>query len=231
MSRKFQCRAIPSTWVEKNGRRLDCGPYTSGAVEAKELLGKHPNNPMKELTTGYKGGIFSGSRLPRIYVDDPAEGVPFLGSTDILDADLSNISLLSKKQVERNPVLVLDEGWTLITRSGTIGRTAYGRPDMKGMAGSEHFIRVAPDTNKIKPGYLYAYLSGRFGMPIILSGTYGSIVTHLEPHQLADLPVPRLGEAENQAHDLVQYAADLRVEAAELLRTAGRNLLNEQFGP
>lgn len=40
MSRKFQCRAVPSSWLENNGRRLDCGPYMSGAIEAKELLKK-----------------------------------------------------------------------------------------------------------------------------------------------------------------------------------------------
>lgn len=229
MSRKFQCRAIPSTWLENNGRRLDCGPYMSGAVEAKELLKKHPNEPLKNLTTGHNGGIFNGPRFPRIYVDDPAKGIPFLGSTDILDADLSFVSLLSKKQVEGNPALVLDEGWTLITCSGTIGRMAYARSDMKGMSGSQHFMRVVPDSEKIKPGYLYAYLSSRFGVPIVVSGTYGAIIQHIEPQHIADLPVPRLGAAEEQAHDLVQSAADLRVEASELLETAGR-MVNEQFG-
>ncbi|MGI6459889.1 MAG: methylation-associated defense system restriction endonuclease subunit S MAD5 [Candidatus Hydrogenedentales bacterium] len=229
MSRKFQCRAIPSTWLENNGRRLDCGPYMSGAVEAKELLKNHPNEPLKNLTTGHNGGIFNGPRFPRIYVDDPAKGIPFLGSTDILDADLSFVSLLSKKQVEGNPALVLDEGWTLITCSGTIGRMAYARSDMKGMSGSQHFMRVAADPEKIKPGYLYAYLSSRFGVPIVVSGTYGAIIQHIEPQHIADLPVPRLGAAEEQAHDLIQSSANLRVEAAVLLETAGR-MVNEQFG-
>lgn len=229
MSRKFQCRAIPSTWLENNGRRLDCGPYMSGAVEAKELLKRHKTEVLSNLTAGHNGGIFNGPRFPRVYVDDPMNGVPFLGSTDILDADLSHVSLLSKKQVEGNPALVLDEGWTLITCSGTIGRMAYARPDMKGMAGSQHFMRVAPDTTKIAPGYLYAYLSSRFGVPIVVSGTYGAIIQHIEPQHIADLPVPRLGAVEDQAHELIQGAADLRVEAAELLKTAGQ-MVNSQFG-
>ena len=229
MSRKFQCRAIPSTWLENNGRRLDCGPYMSGAVEAKELLKRHENEALKSLTAGHNGGIFNGPRFPRVYVDDPTNGVPFLGSTDILDADLSNVSLLSKKQVEGNPALVLDEGWTLITCSGTIGRMAYARSDMKGMAGSQHFMRVAPDITKITPGYLYAYLSSRFGVPIVVSGTYGAIIQHIEPQHIADLPVPRLGNIEGQANELVQRAAELRVEATDLLKTAGL-MVNGQFG-
>ena len=63
MSRKFQWKTIPSTWVENNGRRLDCGPYMSGAVEAKKLLEKHPNEPLKDLTTGHNGGIFNAPGL------------------------------------------------------------------------------------------------------------------------------------------------------------------------
>jgi type I restriction enzyme, S subunit len=217
MNRKFQIKSVPSTWLGKNGRRLDCGPYMSGAIEAKELLKKHPNIPLRDLTIGHNGGIFNGPRFPRVYVEDSENGVPFLGSTDILDADLSFVSLLSKKQVKRNPALVLYEGWTLITCSGTIGRMAYSRSDMKGMAGSQHFMRVVPDTEKIRPGYLYAYLSSRFGVPIVVSGTYGAIIQHIEPHHLSDLPVPRLGEVEDQANDLIQSAADLRVEAGEII--------------
>ena len=41
MSRKFQFKAVPNTWLEQNDHRLDCGPYMSGAIEAKELLKKY----------------------------------------------------------------------------------------------------------------------------------------------------------------------------------------------
>jgi type I restriction enzyme S subunit len=201
----------------------------SGAVEARELLKRHKTEPLKTLTAERNGGIFNGPRFPRVYVDGPAHGVPFLGSTDILDADLSNVSFLSKKQVDGNPALVIDEGWTLITCSGTIGRMAYARPDMKGMAGSQHFMRVAPDERKITSGYLYAYLSSRFGVPIIVSGTYGAIIQHIEPHHIADLPVPRLNTVENQAHALVQEAAGKRVEASRLIKDAILDL-SDQLG-
>jgi type I restriction enzyme, S subunit len=224
MSRKFQCKVIPSTWLDNNGRRLDCGPYLSGAVEAKERLKRHRTEPLRKLTGGHDGGIFNGPRFPRIYVHNPTNGVPFLGSTDILDADLSFVSLLSKKQVEKNPALVLDEGWTLITCSGTIGRMAYARSDMKGMAGSQDFMRVVPDVEKINPGYLYAYLSSRFGVPLIVSGTYGAIIQHIEPHHIAGLSVPRLGDIEDQAHDLIQKAAELRTEASSLIKESIRRM-------
>lgn len=219
---------VMSSWMENNGRRLDCNPYLSGAFEAKVILEKLPTKkqPLCEITKGGMKGIFNGPRFSRNYVEDPEYGVPFLGSTDILAADLSNLTLLSKKQVASHPELLINEGWTLITCSGTIGRMVYSRSDMKGMAGSQHFMRVIPDPDKILPGYLYAYLSSSFGVPIIISGTYGAIIQHIEPHHIADLPVPRLSKKiEEKAHYLVDQSAINRVLASKLLAEASKDII------
>ena len=219
----MKAKAIPSGWLERDGRRLDCGPYMSGALEAKVLLERlrARKDPLKDVTANGIAGIFNGPRFARSYVDDPANGVPFLGSTDILNADLTNLALLSQKQVAANPRLIVRARWTLITCSGTIGRMAYARPDMDGMAGSQHFMRVVPDTKKILPGYLYSYLTSKFGVPIVVGGTYGAIIQHIEPEHIANLPVPRLGRRiETEAHELVDEAAGLRDDAANSRRKA-----------
>ncbi|MBK8463951.1 MAG: restriction endonuclease subunit S [Nigerium sp.] len=210
MTRRFQIKTVPSHLLDKAGRRLDCGPYMSGVLEAMERLARLPNEPLSRVTTG----IFHAGRESRQWVESPDHGVPFLGSTDILAADLTRLPYLAKKQVLSNPSFILQEGYTLITRSGTIGRMAYCRSDMDGMACSEHAMRVVPDREAILPGYLYAFLSGRFGVPLVVSGTYGSIVQSIEPEHIAGLPVPRLGEVEQRAHDLVQHAARNRVKAS-----------------
>jgi type I restriction enzyme, S subunit len=219
---------VMASLMEENGRRLDCNPYLSGGFEARVLLKKldAEKQPLKDLTAGGLKGIFNGPRFPRHYVQDPAHGVPFLGSTDILAADLSGLPMISKKQVKARPELVIDQDWTLITCSGTIGRMVYSRADMKGMAGSQHFMRIVADRTKILPGYLYAYLSSRFGVALIVSGTYGSIIQHLEPSHIADLPVPRLGDAlEQKIHDLITEAALNRVEASKLLAEASQDFI------
>lgn len=216
-------KVIQRSWMDINGLRLDSGPYLSGAFDARVALERLQveKEPLHKVTLGGMKGIYNGPRFPRIYVDDPAYGVPFLGSTDILAADLTNLSLLSKKQVADYPELVIGEGWTLITCSGTIGRMAYSRPDMKGLAGSQHFMRVIPNQERILPGYLYAYLSSPYGVPLIISGTYGAVIQHIEPQHIADLPVPRLGEAiERQAHELVNEAAQLRTDYQQQIEQA-----------
>ena len=227
MSRKFQVKTVPISWVEHNGRRLDCNPYMSGAIEAKEIVNKLSVNkqPLSQLTED----IINAGRIPRNWVLEEEHGIPFLSSTDILQADIDNIRLIAKSAARVNPKLIIKRNTTLITRSGSIGRLAYARSEMDQMACTEDVLRVIPDENVIKPGYLYAYLGSCFGIPMVISGTYGAIIQHIEPAHIADLPVPRLDEVEDQAHELVQKAADLRVEATNLLKQA-RTKVNEAFG-
>jgi type I restriction enzyme, S subunit len=210
-------RVVRSSWLEESGRRLDCNPYMTGALEARDTL-KRLSAPKASLGS-LCSGIFHAGREGRLWVNDERFGVPFLSSSDILDADLEGLPLIAKRQVIRNPLFTLGSDWTLITRSGTIGRMAYVRPDMVGMACSEHVLRVVPDVAAVQPGFLYAFLSSRFGVPLVVSGTYGAIIQHIEPEHIADLPIPRLGsDLELKAHSLVVQAAKYRAEASELLR-------------
>ena len=105
---------------------------------------------------------------------------------------------------------------------------AYARSDMEGMWSSQHVLKVVPDRSKILPGYLYAYLSSKFGVPMITSGTYGAIIQHIEPHHIAQLPVPRLHiNAENEIHNLVDKAATYRSRSSDVLNLAVESLAEE----
>ncbi|MGH7172553.1 MAG: methylation-associated defense system restriction endonuclease subunit S MAD5 [Gemmataceae bacterium] len=219
----MKIKAVPFSWITRWGLRLDCGPYMSGAVDARiKMESPHlRSQPLIDVTKG----IFHAGRESRMWVTDPKHGVPFLSSSDILKADHTDLSLLSRKQVQRNPGFLIQKGSTLITRSGTIGRMVYVRSNMDGMACSEHAMRVVPDERKIPPGYLHAFLRCRFGVPMVIGGTYGSIIQSIEPQHIADLPVPRSGDAiERKAHELVEKAAYNRSRAAELRRESRTHL-------
>jgi len=228
MSRKFQIKTVPSSWIEYNGRRLDCGPYMSGAMEARDLLGKlnARKDRLQDLTEGGISGIINAGRITRLWVDSSEHGYKFLSSTDITQSDLRTVPYIAKSVGNQNRQLLIEDGYTLITRSGSIGNMAYSRKDMKGMACTEDVLRVIPDRNLVPPGYIYAYLCTKFGVPLVISGTYGSIITHLEPHHISDLPVPRLGSVELIAHDWIQKSADLRTEANRELEAASTRYLS-----
>jgi len=214
----MRVKTVPSDWIRREGRRMDCNPYMSGALEMKVLLEGLPvrKDSLRSLTGGMSGLVNPG-RIKRIWVDGAEFGRPFLSSTDILQADLSRLRFISDRAVAENPKLVIREGWTLITRAGTIGRMAYAREDMDGMACTEDVLRVIPASGAVPPGYLYAYLSSKFGVPLVVSGTYGAIIQHIEPHHVADLPVPRLGDAvELAAHKCIQEASAGRADAARI---------------
>ncbi len=219
----MRVKEVPSRLLLRNGRRFDTKPYMSGALEARYQLERLAcrKDPLQTLTAGGSAGIVNAGRVRRLWVDDPRHGLPFMSSSDILNADLSNLPHIARQVIDAYPQLIIRKGWTLITRSGTIGQMAYARPNMDGMACSEHVMRVIPDPERVPPGYLYAFLSSKYGVPIVVSGTYGSIIQSIEPHHIADLPVPRVDdEIEQEVHRLVQRAAELRTNAAELRQQA-----------
>lgn len=228
----MKVKTIPSAWMRRDGRRFDCGPYMSGALEAKIRLEELAcrKDRLADVCDGGIAGLVNAGRITRQWAADSVHGVPFLTSTSILQADLSDLRFISHRAVRENPKLIIRAGYTLITRAGTIGRMSYARPDMDGLACTEDVLRVIPDDRRVRPGYLYAFLSSKFGVPLVTSGTYGAIIQHIEPVHIADLPVPRLGDdVEGEAHRLIDGAATARTRAA-LLKREARNLLLTHLG-
>ncbi len=218
-------RPVTLDWINRYGDRFDASTYLSGSVEAEMALDRIEAEkvPLQSLTKGYDGGIYNGPQFTRVYVQDPAYGVPFMTASPMLLADLTSLPLLSRDDAHSSKLrhLELEPGMTLISCSGTVGRTVYARTDMTGIWGSQDVLKVVPDTSRVQPGYLFAFLSSRFGAPMVTSGAYGSMIRHLEPNHIADLPVPRLGDlVEGEAHRLVQTAADLRARYQALLTEA-----------
>jgi type I restriction enzyme S subunit len=214
-------------WLTEQGLRLDAAPYLSGAFAARQLLKRLPvdKDPLADLTKGHNGGIFNGPKFSRVYVNDPEIGVPFLGSTDMMEADLTHLPLLSHEVANKFPYLDIQPGMTLISCSGTIGRMSYVRTDMRGIWSSQHVMKVQPNPDRVPSGYLNTFLRSRFGIPMITSQAYGAIIQHIEPHHIASLPVPRFApEVEQSIHELVEEAARLRAEFQAGLEAATTDL-------
>ncbi len=219
----MRLKSIPSSWIDKNGYRFDCNPYMSGGIEAKVLLDslECEIEALSHLTKGGAKGIYHAGREKRHWVTSKEFGIPFLGSTDIFKADLSGLPLMSKKQVARNKAFTIEEGWTLITRTGTTGRMVFSGSNLSGMACSEHVMRVIPDEARVDSGYMYTFLKSRYGVPLVVAGTYGSIIQSIEPEHIASLPVPRIGVSlEAEIGNLIRSSVRFRQEAEDLLAGA-----------
>jgi type I restriction enzyme, S subunit len=208
----------PRRWLREEGSRLDASCFSSGGLEARDRIKEACDwRPLAALAQ-----LFVGSRFARTYVTDRERGVPYLTGSEMLLADLVGLPLLSRARTRQLADLEVGRCWTLISCSGTIGRTVYVRGDMAGMALTHDVIRAVPNEERVEPGYLFAFLSSASGQAMIQQRTYGSVVQHIEPHHIADLPVPLPDEdMRGRIHALVEGAGTARTEAAELLGEVG----------
>ncbi len=121
----------------------------------------------------------------------------------------------------------VQQGWILITRSGTVGRCVIVGKRLATFAITDDAIRVR--AKNVPCGYLYAYLSSWIGQALISKDQYGSAIKHLEPHHLAGVPVPLLPEEiQAEIHAKIMRAYALRDEANALLDEADE-LLHEKL--
>ena len=234
----MKIKLIPNKWLESNGYRLDCGPYMSGAFEARMAIAalKVKKTPLAELTEGGLSGIFKGKMIKRIFIQDKSHGVPFLNTSDMLEADLIHVPRIPKKIADTDSDCYLKPETILISAAGTIGRTVFARKDMTGMFACSDIMKIIPDTKKIPSGYLYAFLSSDFGVPLVTAGTSGSIILHINSSDLSGIQVPRFShQFEREVDALVKQASKLRTDAMELINESracfdifGNGILKEQ---
>ena len=99
----------------------------------------------------------------------------------------------------------------VVTCSGmSLGKAIWVRPDMDGLVASHDLIRILPDESAAPPGYVYAFLASRHGHLEIRRRIYGGSIKHIEPAQLFELLVPRLGKKiESRVHKMVVQGAAL----------------------
>jgi type I restriction enzyme S subunit len=212
-----------SGWLGDEGRRLDAAAYSEGGLDARDRI---VGGPWTAARLREKADVFSEARFARTYVSDPARGVPFLNGSDTLLTDLMSLANLSLAKTPQMSRLRIEQGWTLLSRSGfvergTIGRAIYVREEMAGMALSDDVIRVAPRLGMVPSGYLFAFLSSRPAQAMIHRKAHGSVVQHIEAADIADLPIPIPDEADQRRiHGLVARASAGRTEASRLLGDA-----------
>ena len=205
--------------------RFDGSYHLSEGVMCKQLVNSSPYGLLKIEDAAER--IFNGNRIKRVYISNKEYGLPFLSSSDILCTDLDNVKYASRRYTSSIEDMTLGEGWTLITRSGTIGNCAYTNKQHAQKLASEHVIRLIPN-NILRGGYVYAYLASKYGYAMLTQGTFGGVIQHIEPDFVGSIPIPKLPENfQSEVDDLVKESAKLRSDATELLKEAEKVLKTE----
>ena len=147
-------------------------------------------------------------RFKRVYVDE-RYGRVFFGGKQLLELDPTNTKYLSVSQHDKRmkEELELKENTILITRSGTIGKTALVPKHWVNWVASEDILRIVPANEDIA-GYLYIFLLSEYGAKLIERYAYGSVISHIDDAHIRQIPVPIL-----KNHDIQEKINSLALEA------------------
>ncbi len=82
--------------------------------------------------------------------------------------------------------------------------------------------------NPSDAGYVYAYLKSKTGNKILLTNSYGAVISHIEPEHLATVPIPDAPLAiKKRINDLIVGSYELRDQSNELIDEATDLLIKE----
>lgn len=206
--------------------RTDASYHLSEGQAVQRDIASSPYPLMKVRDVA--NDIFIGNRAKRVYVSSADHGIPFLSSSDILKGDLEHVKLASKKYTPEIEKMLLHKGWTLISRSGTIGNCAFANAKHAQKLASEDVIRLVPN-NILRGGLVYAYLASKYGHSLLTQGTFGAVIQHIEPDFVGSLPIPHFPETfQEEVDDLMQESARLREEAVGALEEA-QELIDDKY--
>jgi len=170
--------------------------------------------------------VFMCNRFKRNYVDEKY-GVPFLSGKNIIQIRPTDLKYISLSETSDLDDLKLEARWTLITRSGTIGRTCFVWKNYENYAATEHIVRLVPNKGIIDPGYLYAFLSSPYGKQQVLKYRHGSVIDEVTDSQIRKVLIPLPSETEQKTiGDLVRTAYEKRAEAILLEDEAQKILMD-----
>ena len=180
--------ALPSgSLFDTHDLRMDASHFNPVLLRALESLN---TSGMKiETLDSLVSHVFMPPRFRRIYVDKN-EGIPFLQGSHVVRFRLDDVKFLSRTSHKDMDGIVVEAGWILVTRSGTVGRVAICPNDWDGWAASEHIIRILPDNDKCPSGYLCSFLSSSLGHAQLTAQIYGAVVDELTEQQVRDVLTP-----------------------------------------
>lgn len=173
--------------VMSRGKRLEASVYDVEAKQARSLIynGKHP-----VATVGGKDGLTTSyvcGRFKRVWVEK--SDMPIFQPSTIVDIKPTPDGYISKRTHTDIDALRVHKGQILMTCSGTIGKVSFVSDTLDGKIFSHDLLRI----NCIRPedaGYIYAYLKSAVGNKILLTNSYGAVITHIEPEHLSSVPIP-----------------------------------------
>lgn len=204
--------------VVSRGKRLEASVFDVEAKQARSLIshGKYPLTMVggpEGLTSSYVCG-----RFKRVWVEK--SDMPIYQPSTVVDIKPTPDGYISKRTKTDIEALRVHNGQVLMTCSGTIGKVSYVSKTLDEKIFSHDLLRINCN-NADDAGYIYTYLKSKVGNKILLTNSYGAVITHIEPEHLATVPIPDAPTALKQKiNGLIVRSYELRDESNELIDKA-----------
>lgn len=208
---------------------MEASVFDVEAKQARQIInsGKFP------ITTicGEKGlaNSFTKARFKRVWVKN--SDFPIFQPSTIVDIKPKPDGYISRRTQTDIDALRVHQGQILMTCSGTIGKVSYVSNTLDNKIFSHDLLRISCK-DEIDQGYIYAYLKSKIGNKILLTNSYGAVITHIEPEHLANIPIPDASfDIKKRIHTLIKESYQLRDKSNELIDNATQLLIDELHLP
>jgi type I restriction enzyme S subunit len=198
--------------------RLDATYYDPVAANLRGLILNSGGRELKEVVSNVRRSAMRS----RVYVDQASQGVPLIGGKQMMQTRPSDINYISKaltRGLERERV---HRGWTLVTCSGTLGRVQFVHRNFEEAVPSEHCMRIVPNEQEAKAGFIYAFLASPYGKVQFSQRAYGSVIPELRDFQFNSIAISVPPDRGEEIHRMVVNAFDHRADALALENEAIR---------
>lgn len=163
--------------------------------------------------------VFNPPIFKRQFCQPSERAINYCQSSDVTNALEGSDVYINKKQAEKVGSVV-KKNQILVTGFGTIGNTRLVNELSEGTSYANNVCRIESN-GKFPYGYLYAFMTTKFGRSQLNKNASGSVVRYIEAPGIKRTLVPILPEEkQQQIHQLIVDSANLRVEANKLLKEA-----------
>lgn len=165
--------------------------------------------------------VFNPPVFKRQFCKNTPRAVPYFQSSDVQSASERSAVYIYKGQAQSLNLLV-KENDILVTGFGTIGNTRLVSKFQDGVCYANNVCRIRTTEHT---GFIYAFISGKYGKAQLNTNASGSVVRYIESPGIKKILVPIFSDSFQQDVDnLVQEAARLREEATCALEKAKQTL-------
>lgn len=215
--------------VISRGKRLEASVFDVEAKHARAAV-EHGKYPVTMV--GGAGGLASSyvcGRFKRIWLEK--SDLPIYQPSSITDIKPTPDGYISHKTQTNIDALRVHAGQVLMTCSGTIGKVSFVSKTLDNQIFSHDLLRIDAN-NPEDAGYIYAYLKSEIGNKILLTNSYGAVITHIEPEHLATVPIPDApATIKKRINDLIVGSYELRDVSNGLIDEATALLVKELHFP